>query len=121
MQRPEHGSDDDCGPGEEGERDGHARARRRISRRELEAIATAIDDLRHDDPEVAELLTIALSAQAQTDPALAAAAKEPGAVVKPSGLVFLSLRDGSGARPGPTDTRNPAATPATPRTARVAG
>jgi len=31
-------------------------------RRELEAIATAIDDVRHDDPEVAELLTIALSA-----------------------------------------------------------
>jgi FKBP-type peptidyl-prolyl cis-trans isomerase FkpA len=50
------------------------------------------------------LLLFALSAQAQTDPALAAAAKEPGAVVKPSGLVFLSQRDGSGASPGPTDT-----------------
>ncbi len=31
-------------------------------RRELEAIATAIDDLRPDDPEVAEVLTMALSA-----------------------------------------------------------
>ena len=37
------------------------------------------------------LLLCALSAQAQTD-AAAAAAKEPGAVVKPSGLVFLSLQ-----------------------------
>ena len=50
------------------------------------------------------LLLFALSAHAQTDPALAAAAKEPGAVVKPSGLVFLSQRDGSGASPGATDT-----------------
>ncbi len=50
------------------------------------------------------LLLLALSAQAQTDPALAAAAKETGAVVKPSGLVFLSQREGSGAKPGPTDT-----------------
>lgn len=50
------------------------------------------------------LLLFALSAHAQTDPALAAAAKEPGAVVKPSGLVFLPQRDGSGASPGPTDT-----------------
>lgn len=52
------------------------------------------------------LLLLALSAQAQSDPALAAAAKEPGAVVKPSGLVFLSLREGSGASPGPSDTVN---------------
>lgn len=44
-----------------------------------------------------------LSAHAQTD-AAAAAAKEPGAVVKPSGLVFLSQRDGTGPSPGPTDT-----------------
>jgi FKBP-type peptidyl-prolyl cis-trans isomerase FkpA len=49
------------------------------------------------------LLLLALSAQAQTD-AAAAAAKAPGAVVKPSGLVFLSLRDGSGPSPGPADT-----------------
>ena len=50
------------------------------------------------------LLLFALSAHAQTDRALAAAAKEPGAVVKPSGLVFLSQRDGSGASPGAADT-----------------
>jgi FKBP-type peptidyl-prolyl cis-trans isomerase FkpA len=49
------------------------------------------------------VLLCALSAQAQSD-AAAAAAKEPGAVVKPSGLVFLSLRDGTGPNPGPTDT-----------------
>jgi len=44
------------------------------------------------------------SAHAQTDAAAAAAAKEPGAVVKPSGLVYLSQRDGTGPSPGPTDT-----------------
>ena len=49
------------------------------------------------------LLLCALAAHAQTD-AAAAAAKEPGAVLKPSGLVFLSLRDGNGPSPGPTDT-----------------
>jgi FKBP-type peptidyl-prolyl cis-trans isomerase FkpA len=48
------------------------------------------------------LLLCAQSAQAQSD-AAAAAAKEPGAVVKASGLVFLSLRDGTGPSPGPTD------------------
>lgn len=36
--------------------------------------------------------------------ALDAAAKEPGAVVTPSGLVFRSLKDGSGAAPGAADT-----------------
>lgn len=49
------------------------------------------------------LLLCALAAQAQTD-AAAAAAKEPGAVLKPSGLVLLSLRDGTGPSPGPSDT-----------------
>ena len=49
------------------------------------------------------LLLGALTAQAQSDAAVAAA-KEPGAVVKPSGLVFLSLRDGSGPSPGLADT-----------------
>ncbi len=33
----------------------------------------------------------------------AAAAKEPGAVVTPSGLVYRSLTEGSGSSPGPTD------------------
>ncbi len=36
--------------------------------------------------------------QAQPD-ALASAAKEAGAVVTPSGLVYLSLKDGSGGSP----------------------
>jgi FKBP-type peptidyl-prolyl cis-trans isomerase FkpA len=49
------------------------------------------------------VLLCALSAQAQSD-AAAAAAKEPGAVLKPSGLVFLSQRDGSGLSPGASDT-----------------
>jgi FKBP-type peptidyl-prolyl cis-trans isomerase FkpA len=49
------------------------------------------------------LLLAALSAQAQTD-AAAAAAKEPGAVVTPSGLVFRSLQDGSGPSPAAGDT-----------------
>lgn len=40
--------------------------------------------------------------QAQQD-ALASAAKEAGAVVTPSGLVYLSLKDGSGGSPRPTD------------------
>ena len=44
------------------------------------------------------------SAQAQADPAIAAAAKETGAVVTPSGLVYRSLKDGSGASPTAADT-----------------
>jgi FKBP-type peptidyl-prolyl cis-trans isomerase FkpA len=44
----------------------------------------------------------AVSAWAQNDVA-AAAAKEPGAVVSPSGLVYRSLKDGAGASPAATD------------------
>ena len=47
---------------------------------------------------------VPLSAQAQADPALAAAAKEAGAVVTPSGLVYRSLKEGSGASPTAADT-----------------
>jgi FKBP-type peptidyl-prolyl cis-trans isomerase FkpA len=47
-------------------------------------------------------------AQAQTPPAMAdaasAAAAEPGAVVTASGMVYRSLKDGSGASPTATDT-----------------
>jgi FKBP-type peptidyl-prolyl cis-trans isomerase FkpA len=43
------------------------------------------------------------SALAQSD-AAAAAAKESGAVVTGSGLVFRSLQDGSGPKPAATDT-----------------
>ena len=49
------------------------------------------------------LLALPLLAQAQPDP-LKAAAAEPGAVVTASGLVFRSLKDGSGASPGASDT-----------------
>lgn len=45
----------------------------------------------------------ALGASAQTDLA-ASAAKETGAVVTASGLVYRSLKDGSGASPAATDT-----------------
>ncbi len=51
-------------------------------------------------------LLIALAAvpvAAQTD-AAAKAAKEPGAVVSPSGLVYLSIKEGSGASPKASDT-----------------
>ncbi|RZU02986.1 FKBP-type peptidyl-prolyl cis-trans isomerase [Rivibacter subsaxonicus] len=49
------------------------------------------------------LATACAGVAAQTDPALAAAAKEPGANVSPSGLVFRSLKDGTGASPVATD------------------
>jgi len=45
----------------------------------------------------------ALAATAQTDP-LKAAAQEAGAVVTPSGLVYRSLKDGTGPSPSATDT-----------------
>jgi FKBP-type peptidyl-prolyl cis-trans isomerase FkpA len=48
-------------------------------------------------------LSIALGASAQADMATAAA-KEKGAVVTPSGLVYVSLREGSGASPTAADT-----------------
>jgi len=50
------------------------------------------------------LLTLAAlpGAYAQGD-AAAASAKEPGAVVTPSGLVYRSLQDGQGASPAATD------------------
>ncbi|CAN5900031.1 hypothetical protein BH11PSE8_BH11PSE8_40130 [soil metagenome] len=41
---------------------------------------------------------------AQADAAAAAAAKEAGAVVTPSGLVYRSLKDGAGASPLASDT-----------------
>lgn len=51
------------------------------------------------------LLTLLLPplARAQVD-AAAAAAKEPGAVVTATGLVYRSLQEGQGASPGATDT-----------------
>jgi FKBP-type peptidyl-prolyl cis-trans isomerase FkpA len=43
-------------------------------------------------------------ARADDAAALAAAGKEKGAVTTPSGLVFLSVKDGSGAKPTALDT-----------------
>jgi FKBP-type peptidyl-prolyl cis-trans isomerase FkpA len=48
-------------------------------------------------------VVVAVHAGAQTDP-LARAAAEKGAVVTPSGLVYRSLVEGSGAAPAATDT-----------------
>lgn len=49
-------------------------------------------------------LSITSVATAQTDAALAASAKEKGAVVTKSGLVYLALTEGKGASPAATDT-----------------
>jgi len=49
------------------------------------------------------LAMLALPAWAQTDPLAAAAAKEPGAVVTKSGLVYRALAEGKGASPGASD------------------
>ena len=46
----------------------------------------------------------ASSAFADDTAAIAAASKEPGAAVSPSGVVYRSLKDGTGAAPGATDT-----------------
>ena len=46
----------------------------------------------------------AAAAHADDSAALAAAAKEPGAVVSASGVVFKPLKEGSGASPKATDT-----------------
>ena len=48
-------------------------------------------------------LSAAIDARAQTD-LLALAAKEQGAIVSPSGLVYRSLKEGSGAHPLADDT-----------------
>ena len=48
-------------------------------------------------------LGISMAASAQGDPA-ASAAKEAGATVTPSGLVYRSLKDGSGPSPAASDT-----------------
>ena len=54
-------------------------------------------------PLAVSALALALlsTAGAQTDP-LAAAAAEAGAVVKPSGLVYRAVKEGTGAQPSAT-------------------
>lgn len=52
----------------------------------------------------AQPATASASAPAPLNPTLAKAAKEAGAVVTDSGLVFRSLKDGTGASPTATDT-----------------
>ena len=49
-------------------------------------------------------LLVVPTAWAQADAVAAAAAKEPGASVTASGLVYRSLKDGNGASPAATDT-----------------
>ena len=49
------------------------------------------------------LILAATTAAAQTDATLAAAGKEPGAQVTKSGLVYRSLKDGTGPSPAATD------------------
>ena len=49
------------------------------------------------------VMLLATASWAQTDSALAAAAKEPGALVTKSGLVYQSLKDGTGSSPSFTD------------------
>jgi len=51
----------------------------------------------------AALLSLAIPAASAQSDAAAAAAKEPGAVVTDSGLVYRSLKEGSGASPAETD------------------
>jgi FKBP-type peptidyl-prolyl cis-trans isomerase FkpA len=52
----------------------------------------------------AGLIALSLQASAQTDAFLTKAAAEKGATVTASGLVYRSLKDGSGASPAATDT-----------------
>ena len=49
------------------------------------------------------VLFIATTASAQTDAALTSASKEQGAQVTKSGLVYRSLKDGTGGSPAATD------------------
>ncbi len=51
----------------------------------------------------ASLATVCLSSAWAADAVAAAAAKEAGAVVTPSGLVYRSLKDGTGASPKASD------------------
>ncbi|KEA64072.1 FKBP-type peptidyl-prolyl cis-trans isomerase FkpA precursor [Marinobacterium lacunae] len=85
-----------------------------LSRRSLLGIALAFGPLVllvgcGEDPEEArfrqELVDKALNDETRRagDAFLAENAKQPGVVVKPSGLQYKVMREGSGAKPGPKD------------------
>jgi FKBP-type peptidyl-prolyl cis-trans isomerase FkpA/FKBP-type peptidyl-prolyl cis-trans isomerase FklB len=66
-------------------------------------------DLQQIGPQIQTLLRARMAATADKEKAAgdafrAEAAKEPGAVVKDSGLVYLEIQAGSGASPAATDT-----------------
>lgn len=50
------------------------------------------------------LLAVLPVCSAQTDAAIAAASKETGAKVTASGLVYMSLKEGTGAKPAASDS-----------------
>ena len=54
-------------------------------------------------PVAIAFMLLATASWAQTDAVLATAAKEAGAVVTKSGLVYRSLKDGTGSSPAATD------------------
>ena len=65
---------------------------------ELNAYMTKVQQMSKD-----RATARAAAEKAKAEPFLAAAAKEPGAVTSPTGLVFRSIQEGTGATPGPTD------------------
>ncbi len=70
----------------------------------IEARTHSMNSMRlHRPLAIASLLLAAVTVQAQSDP-LKTAAAEPGAVVTPTGLVYRSLKAGTGAAPSATDT-----------------
>jgi len=65
---------------------------------ELNAYTTKVQQMSKD-----RATAKAAAEKAKAEPFLAAAAKEPGAVTSPTGLVFRSIQEGTGATPAPTD------------------
>jgi FKBP-type peptidyl-prolyl cis-trans isomerase FkpA len=69
---------------------------------------TPLVDLNAYMPKVQQMSKARAAARAEgektkSEPFIAAAGKEPGAVTSPTGLVFRSLQEGTGATPTPTD------------------
>jgi FKBP-type peptidyl-prolyl cis-trans isomerase FkpA len=55
-------------------------------------------------PAIAMMAAAAVTGAQAQNPALDAAAKEPGAIVTATGLVYRSITEGTGASPKPTQT-----------------